>query len=201
VIDPHALINEFGLDQTRYFLMREVPFGNDGNFSRDRMITVINSELANTIGNLCQRTLGFINKNCGGVVPTPQDLSKIIGEQGNDVFYDCLSKCHFNSALTLINAKAQNANLYIDSVAPWKLKKENPELMDVALYNLVERIRQIAILLQPFMPQSAAKMLVLVGYSEEVANKGVPFSELDKPLKSGTPLPAPTPVFPRFVEA
>lgn len=220
VIDPHALINEFGLDQTRYFLMREVPFGNDGNFSRDRMITVINSELANTIGNLCQRTLGFINKNCGGVIPSnayrsaerlkedleislkliidpKEPLNSIYGIMENN-----MKRLQFNEVLHAISILAFYGNQNIDEEAPWKLKKENKiEAMEYCLFLLHDLIRQIAILLQPFMPQSAAKMLVLVGYSEEVASKGIPFSELDKPLKSGTPLPAPTPVFPRFMEA
>jgi methionyl-tRNA synthetase len=218
VIDPHTLINEFGLDQTRYFLMREVPFGNDGNFSRDRMITVINSELANTIGNLCQRTLGFINKNCGGVIPESGELlnsdnillegsrsrfAKIKDSDTNEskATKDLLNACRYNAAIEGIIADATFANIYIDEQAPWSLKKTDINRMNTVLYTLTEVIRNIAILLQPFMPQSAAKMLVLVGYSEEVAGKGVPFSELDKPLKSGTPLPAPTPVFPRFVEA
>ncbi len=203
VIDPHALINEFGLDQTRYFLMREVPFGNDGNFSRDRMITVINSELANTIGNLCQRTLGFINKNCGGVIPDTNSKLAIPfdGSSWKNLYNGYLSDAKFDDALTFIMQSAWSGNQFIDEKAPWKLKKEDPLLMNDVLYALVDRIRIIGILLQPFMPQATAKILIAVGYSEEVANKGIPFSELDKPLKSGTPLPAPNPVFPRFVEA
>ena len=203
VIDPLALISEFGLDQTRYFLMREVPFGNDGNFSRDRMVTVINSELANTIGNLCQRTLGFIHKNCDGRIPGTQTLDKAedtIFEAKKKSYFYAIENCHFNIALEGIHSLAVNGNQYIDEHAPWKLKKENPELMAEVLKDLTAGIRQIAILLQPFIPKSAAKMLYLVGYPEEQANKGIPFSELDKPLKPGTPLPAPIPVFPRIVE-
>lgn len=200
VIDPHALINEFGLDQTRYFLMREVPFGNDGNFSRDRMITVINSELANTIGNLCQRTLGFINKNCGGVIPSVKPTLSFKPISARNRLNQIFDNCEFNKHLEAVNYMAVESNQYIDEKAPWKLKNDDPEQMNKVLFKLCGTIRDIAILLQPFMPQSAAKMLVLVGYSEEVASKGIPFSELDKPLKSGTPLPAPTPVFPRFTE-
>lgn len=197
VIDPLALITEFGLDQTRYFLMREVPFGNDGNFSRDRMITVINSELANTIGNLCQRTLGFINKNCGAVFGSTAHLEAPAATQG---FMEALEQCQYHKALEEIQAIAVAANQYIDEQAPWKLKKENPAQMEVVLVNLVHRIRDIALLLQPFMPSSAAKMLVLVGYSEEQANKGIPFTELGKPLQPGTPLPTPAPIFPRITQ-
>ena len=200
VIDPLALISEFGLDQTRYFLMREIPFGNDGNFSRDRLITVINSELANTIGNLCQRTLGFINKNCGGVIPDGVILQHSGLPGALNAYNLQFDHQQFHSALALINTLATIGNQYIDEQAPWTLKKIDIKKMNQVLYDLVEAIRKIGIFLQPFMPQSAAKILIGVGYSEEIANKGIPFSELEKPLKPGTPLPAPTPVFPRFQE-
>lgn len=198
VIDPLKLIEEFGLDQTRYFLMREIPFGNDGNFSRDRMITVINSELANTIGNLCQRTLGFINKNCDGVVPEGKIESLAAGYVQQNYNHE-LDHQNFHTALANINAMAVEANQYIDEQAPWKLKDDLIKRGQV-LYNLCETIRIIALRLQPFMPQAAAKILIAVGYPEEQANKGIPFSELKNPIKPGTPLPAPIPVFPRYME-
>jgi methionyl-tRNA synthetase len=210
VIDPLKLIEEFGLDQTRYFLMREIPFGNDGNFSRDRMITVINSELANTIGNLCQRTLGFINKNCGGILPNGSlnsETSHITNPYHKlgfgstyPIYSEVVNKCKFDFAIEIAWGLANRANQYIDEQAPWTLKKTDPQKMEEVLYILTESIRQIGILLQPFIPQSAAKILVAVGYPEAQANKGIPFSELSTPIKPGTPLPAPTPVFPRFQE-
>ena len=213
VIDPLKLIEEFGLDQTRYFLMREIPFGNDGNFSRDRLITVINSELANTIGNLCQRTLGFINKNCGGVIPEgkinlePSHYENPYHRLGFKTTYtsyiEYLNKIKFDFTMELLWGLASRANQFIDEQAPWTLKKTDPKKMEEALYILVESIRYIGILLQPFMPDSAKKILLSVGYQEkdfENEAKGIPFSELETPLKPGTPLPAPTPVFPRFQE-
>ena len=212
VIAPSELVEEYGLDQTRYFLMREVPFGNDGNFSRERMASVINSELANNVGNLIQRTLSMIQKNCNGIVPdaagvqkdeldlaflgkaqvtdnaTPQDVAKR--------YYDC----KFNEILADIMSIASEANLYIDTKAPWKQKKTDEKLMQATLYHLAEAIRCIAIMLQPFIPQSAAKMLVMVGYSEDKANAGISFSELTPKhaLKPGTHIAMPQPIFPRI---
>jgi len=211
-VAPSDLIKNYGLDQTRYFFMREVPFGNDGNFSRERMASVINSELANNVGNLIQRTLSMIQKNCGGAVPdaggvekdaldlaflaraqvtdnaTPQEVAKR--------YYDC----KFNEILADIMGIASEANLYIDTKAPWKQKKTDEKLMQATLYHLAEAIRCIAIMLQPFIPQSAARMLVMVGYPEDRAKAGIPFAELmpEYALKPGIPITAPQPVFPKI---
>jgi len=228
-ISPHDLVNEFGLDQTRYFLMREVPFGNDGNFSRERMITVINSELANNIGNLVQRTLSMVAKNCGGMVPNysgdkiAEEYNKIfssvdiwtnnqdIGKatkfkytvhQGTDFVFDrlinALNNLEFHSYINDISRTSTSCNAYIDLMAPWKLKKENPQYMELVLYVLSETIRKIAILLQPIIPSSASKILDLLAVPSNQRN----FEHLDKQfaLIPGTVLPPPEPVFPRFLE-
>lgn len=211
-VAPAELIAQYGLDQTRYFLMREVPFGNDGNFARERMASVINSELANTIGNLVQRSLSMIHKNCGGIIPDAHgvekdelDLSFLSKAQVTSAttpaevvkrYYDC----KFNEILSDIVGIANEANLYIDTKAPWKQKKVDIKLMHATLYHLAEAIRCIAIMLQPFMPQSALKILTTLGYDEAKARKGIPFSELmpQYALKPGTPLLPPEPLFPRI---
>lgn len=212
VVAPSDLVSNYGLDQTRYFFMREVPFGNDGNFSRERMASVINSELANNVGNLIQRTLSMIQKNCNGIVPDPDgvqkdelDLAFLSKAQVTDsttpehvekMYYDC----RFNDILADIMAIASEANLYIDTKAPWKQKKTDEKLMQATLYHLAEAIRCIAIMLQPFIPESAAKMLVMVGYPEEKAKKGISFDEL-KPeytIKPGTKIAIPQPIFPKL---
>ena len=217
VIDPIKLVEEFGLDATRYFLMREVPFGNDGDYSRARMITVINSELANTIGNLAQRTLSMIQKNCEGKVPEVNldelmkeprarvllDLAQItldeIYENGEAVIDSHIKQCRFHKILEDILQIAVNGNMFIDELAPWTLKKEgNVKLMNEVLYTLAETVRCIAIMLQPFMPASAAKMLDQL--TVPANERSFEFLKRKHALKSGTALPVPHGVFPRFME-
>lgn len=207
VIDPIALIEEFGLDAVRYFLMREVPFGNDGNYSRTSMIHRINSELSNNIGNLAQRSLSMIQKNCEGKVPnfslTQEDellLELAHVTQPQDKIEDLIANSKLHLIIEDILKIASHANEYIDSQAPWKLKKTDPERMQTVLYSLAETIRCIAIMLQPFIPDSAIKLLQLVGYSEEEAQQGVAFEQLKKEyaLTASTALAPPQAIFPRF---
>ncbi len=202
-ISSKELVDKYGVDQTRYFLLREVPFGNDGNFSSDNMTNRINSELANNIGNLVQRTLTLIQKNCDGKVPIKgeslnQDLElmAIIYLRFNESFYIPLLKQQFHVVLQEIINIATHANSYIDKEAPWVLKKENPSRMHMVLYTLAETIRCIAIMLQPFMPDSSSKILDQLS----VPNDKRKFNSLSKDdaLKSGVELPAPKPIFPRI---
>jgi methionyl-tRNA synthetase len=210
VIDPIGLVNEFGLDPVRYFLLREVPFGNDGNYSRESMINRINAELANNIGNLAQRTLSMIQKNCEGKVPgfgpvTEDDkallgLAQVTHAQPERI-HDLIRDFRCDMVLDDIVRIAGAANEYIDRQAPWTLKKEDPARMASVLYMLAETVRCIGIMLQPFMPDAAAKMLGMVGYEEAATKQGIPFNELraEYALKPGTSLPQPEGVFPRFV--
>lgn len=214
VIAPKDLVDEFGLDQTRYFLLREVPFGNDGNFSKATMAERINSDLANNIGNLAQRVLSMIQKNCGGEVPacTINDSeSKALLEQGEKALVNirkilCEGRMNFSEAIETILHLSTKANEYIDIKAPWTLKKEGKtEQMQQVLYVLAESVRAIAILLQPFMPESAKKILLQLGYNEkDFENKegGIGFNQLSSKyaLKQGTSLPAPIGVFPRIAD-
>ena len=209
-IAPGALVEEFGLDQTRYFLMREVPFGNDGNFSRQGMINRINSELANNIGNLAQRTLSIVAKNCEGRVPNHSGVKRdeldlsfleevyVTNEKTPAEVEWNYSTCKFNEILEDIVSIASKANNYIDTKAPWKDKKDNVERMEATLYFLLEGIRCISIMLQPFIPDSSAKMLNLLAIPENQRS----FRNLNETfaLIPGTMLPPPQPVFPRFSE-
>jgi methionyl-tRNA synthetase len=203
-IPPASLINEFGLDQTRYFLLKEFPFGNDGNFSRDGMITRVNAELANNIGNLVQRTLSMINKNCAEQVPNcPEGFIK-----ENDLLefaYNILPEIrenmdqfNFSKVLELIVEISSRANQYIDEQAPWLLKKENPEKMEAVLYVLADAIRIIGILLQAFIPDSAGRILDLLAIPQNKRD----FSNINPKnrLISGTILPKPEGIFPRYQE-
>ncbi len=209
-IVPSALVEEFGLEQTRWFLMREVPFGNDGNFSRERMIAVINSELANNIGNLVQRTLSMVAKNCEGKVPDAGGVSKddldlrfleaiyVTKSETPSNIHSRYMACEFNDIMADIVAIASEANNYIDNKAPWKQKKIDEKLMNATLYHLLEGIRCIAIMLQPFIPQAAVKILDLLAIPQ--GNRGFSCLSENNSLTAGTALPAPEPVFPRFVE-
>jgi methionyl-tRNA synthetase len=203
VIEPKALIREFGLDPVRYFLMREVPFGNDGDFSRRAMINRVNGDLANDLGNLAQRVLTQVHRNCGAAVPAPGDL-----EAADRAFLGLtdglaatvrghLARQSFHEALDAIWVGVREANGYVDRQAPWKLAKTDRARMGTVLYALVEQIRRIAILLQPFMPDSMGRILDQLA----VAKHARTFASLPQAIAPGVALPAPQPIFPRYVEA
>ncbi|EEH11880.1 MULTISPECIES: methionine--tRNA ligase [Wolbachia] len=198
VIDPIGLAQEFGVDQLRYFLLREASFGQDGNFSKKNMISRINSELANNIGNLVQRTISFLHKQCSGIVPTiDRDLLRgeeslpnckaILGQ-----VMDHLSKYEFNQIILLIINISSEANAYIDKSAPWTLSKTDRERMNLVIYKLLEYIRIIGTLLQPIVPKSAEMILNQLQIPKEQRDLK---SLYDTCVSSGITLPKPTPVF------
>lgn len=197
------LIAEFGLDQFRYCLLREMPFGNDGNFSRRSVITRINVELANDLGNLAQRTLSFIAKNAGGMVPPlgeacESDHSiKAIAAALPDRVRNAMERLAFQEAIEEVWKLVRAANAYIDHQAPWTLRKTDPDRMNTVLRVLCEALRTIAIMLQPFMPDTMAKLLDSLATPAERRD----FASLDQLLDEGTSLPAPSALFPRIVEA
>ncbi|MCB2012778.1 MAG: methionine--tRNA ligase [Geminicoccaceae bacterium] len=202
VIDPYELIDRYGLDQMRYFLLREVPFGNDGDFSHAAMVRRMNSDLANDYGNLCQRVLSMIGKNCGGAVPQPGELTaddrELLGTAENliDTVRAQMERQASHQALESIWRVIADANRYVDSMAPWALRKTDPERMATVLYALAETIRHLAILTQPFMPGSSEKILDLLNVERR------DFTALGESgrLAPGTTLPKPAGVFPRYVE-
>ncbi|WP_375358712.1 methionine--tRNA ligase [Candidatus Tisiphia endosymbiont of Neophilaenus lineatus] len=205
VIDPLQLIKEFGLDPVRYYLMREVIFGSDGNYSRSSLINRVNSELSNKIGNLLQRTLAFVYNNNETKIPS-------IGKESIDSIYESflMKLSHqiisenslftktfaINSVLENIITLTEEANIYIDREAPWKLKKTVPIRMNEVLYTLLETLRYIAVMLQPFIPDSANKMLDQLG----VPKSQRMFKHLTKEfiLIPGSNISQPKAIFPRF---
>jgi methionyl-tRNA synthetase len=200
VIDPLDLIAEFGLDQTRYFLMREITFGQDGNYAKAAMINRINSELANNIGNLTMRTLSMINKNCQGIIPTLDDDQVgveliALAKSTLDKVSAHLHQQEFSLALEAIVNLASQGNVFIDQQAPWKLAKTNVALMGDVLYILAQVIKYLGVLLQAFMPDAASKMLDLL----KIDAQDRQLSCLSKPLRSGILLPAPEVIFPRYL--
>ncbi|MEW5729281.1 MAG: methionine--tRNA ligase, partial [Pseudomonadota bacterium] len=204
VIDPVGLIERYGLDQVRFFLLREVPFGNDGDFSHRAMVNRMNGELANDYGNLAQRVLSMVGKNCGNAVP-------VHGEFGDDdremldaahgllhKVRDAMDRQMFHEALEAIWVVIRAANGYVDRQAPWALRKTDPARMGTVLWVLAETIRNLALLTQPFMPGASARLLDQLAVPEDA--RSLAFCGSHHALKPGTPLPAPQGVFPRFVE-
>ncbi len=183
---------EIAVDYFRYFLLKEVPFGNDGDYSRENLINRINAELANNIGNLVQRSLAMIVKNCDSLIPdstTPSVPESAIEEAiKNDI-----NNLAFNHALDKIIDLSNHANKYFNDQAPWVLKKEGKvEEMNQVLFQTAESIRIIALLLLPFIPESANKILNLLNIKEEERN----LLSLDKSIKSGQKINPPQIIFP-----
>ncbi|WP_020178541.1 methionine--tRNA ligase [Methylopila sp. M107] len=204
VVDPFALADGYGVDAVRYFLLREVPFGQDGSYSHDAIVGRLNADLANDLGNLAQRSLSMIGKNCDGEVPTPgaftdadaallASVDALLGKTRSA--FDDLA---LHTVLSTIWAVVADANRYFASQEPWALKKTDPERMATVLYVTAETVRQVAILAQPFVPESASRLLGLLGVPDDRRD----FAALGQGgrLAPGAALPAPQPVFPRFVE-
>jgi methionyl-tRNA synthetase len=164
VIDPIALVEEFGLDYVRFFLMTEMPFGNDGNYSRQAFINRVNAQLCNNIGNLAQRVLSFIAKNCDSILQefklekVDQDLIDFAYALP-DRMRRCIDKQEIHTAFELVVDLGSKANEYVDHQAPWSLKKTDVARMHSVLYVLVECLRVIGIALQPIIPDSAKILL------------------------------------------
>jgi methionyl-tRNA synthetase len=203
VVDPVNLVEHFGLDPIRYFFLREVSFGQDGSYSEEGIATRINSDLANGIGNLASRSLSMIVKNCDGQIPecgalTDEDNGMLAAADAlHTSTRDDMNALMIHRALASIIAVVSEADRYFASQEPWALKKTDPARMATVLYVTADVVRQIAILLQPFMPDSSAKLLDLVAVPADKRN----FASLgqDGRLVAGTALEAPKPVFPRYV--
>ncbi len=204
VIDPFALADAYGVDPLRYFLLREVPFGQDGNYSHDGIVNRINADLANDLGNLAQRSLSMVARNLGGVLPRPAALSAndetilaaadaMIGKAR-----EAMATQQLHHVLNAVWAVVADANRYFAGEAPWALARTDPARQGTVLYVTAEVIRQVAILAQPFMPAAAARLLDLLAIPQSERT----FACLGggHRIAPGTALPAPAPVFPRYVE-
>jgi methionyl-tRNA synthetase len=202
VIDPAELIATFGLDAVRYFLLREIPFGNDGNFSRKALISRMNVELANDLGNLAQRSLSLIARNLQGRLPTRGAITEddalllAAAEILPAQLRERMDRQAFGDALEDVWKVIRAANAYIDKQAPWALRKTDIARMGDVLRVLADVLRICATVLQPFMPDSMAKMLDQLGVPADLRD----IAGLASPLPAGLVLPAPSGVFPRFVE-
>ncbi|MFQ6042478.1 MAG: methionine--tRNA ligase, partial [Candidatus Poribacteria bacterium] len=214
-IDPIAAVKEYGADPIRYFLLREVPFGSDGDFSWRRFVARYNADLANDLGNLLNRTLNLAKRNFDGKIPKPVERRE---EPDVDLIElalslparvdDCMNRLAFNNALEAIFELVRRGNKYIDETAPWQLSKEgNTERLGAVLYNCLETLRFIALLISPFMPESADEIRRQMGLSDEFSVPTPNPSQEGKNLDSlktwgglppGIPLGEPKPIFPRI---
>jgi methionyl-tRNA synthetase len=187
----------------RFFLMREVPFGGDGDYSRKALIGRLNVELANDLGNLAQRTLSLIARSCDGRLPAQDSVTEMDTEllkQANmmpALMREQLDRQALHEALETVWRVVRASNAYIDRQAPWALKKTDPVRMAAVLRVLADVLRMVATVLQPFMPTSMAALLDQLGAPEEQRQ----IAALAVPLPAGTSIPAPKGIFPRYVEA
>jgi methionyl-tRNA synthetase len=204
VVDPFAMAEQYGVDQMRYFFMREVSFGQDGSYNHEAIVARTNADLANDLGNLAQRSLSMIAKQYDGVLPEPgafTDSDSAMLAQADGMIAlarTAMRTQQIHQWLNAVWAVVAEANRYFAGEAPWALAKTDPPRQRTVLYVTAEVIRQVAILAQPAMPASSAKLLDSLGIPESQRD----FAALGGAtrIKAGVRLPAPVPVFPRYVE-
>ena len=206
VVDPMDLADAFGVDQLRYFLLREVSFGQDGSYSPEAIVTRVNAELANSFGNLAQRTLSQIFKNLDGNLPAiyghdeaDNALLALVGQAIDQDIPAAFEELAMSQALEAWMQAVFACNAYIDAQAPWALKKTDPERMETVLATLFICIAQLAVAVQPVIPTSANKLLNQMGIPEAARTYSQIQSHWYSPLaESGFRLEQPQGLFPRL---
>ena len=200
IIDPYEIINTYGLDQIRYFLFREVPFGNDGDFSKDSIFSRINADLSNNLGNLIQRICSFINKNCQSNVQNIFNLENVdkelleLSRLKFQSYKNFLDKQEIDKSIKEVFNIISETNAYVDKQAPWNLKKSNLNRMNVVLSVAVEIIRRTMIMLYPIIPDSTLKVFKILNIDSDQIN----FDNLDKITNSPYKINSSIPIFPRI---
>lgn len=200
VVDPYEVVKRFGVDQFRYFLLREVPFGLDGDFSEKALVQRINSELANDLGNLVSRTLAMVRRYLDGKVPspTPQGEVKAIAEKAFSEYCAQMEELSFQKALVTIWDFIGFLNRYIDREAPWSLfKQKHQKVLEEVLYNCLESLRIIALMVYPIMPRSAQRLWDMLGFEKGLDAVKVKSKEIWAGLPEGQKVKEPIPLFPR----
>ena len=206
VVEPNKLVDQFGVDVIRYFLLREVPFGLDGDFSHNALIGRINSDLANNLGNLLNRSLNMLDKYFEGVVPSPDAIGKedqTLTAKASEVIAE-VHKLYDELAYSKILAKIweflDTTNQYINSTAPWNLHKtdEGKKRLATVIYNSHEALRVISILISPFMPSTADKMTEQLGIDTSIQQQGLDSLAKWGWVKPGTKSAAGAQIFPRI---
>lgn len=206
VVDPIDLAGQFGVDQLRYFLLREVSFGQDGSYSAEAIVARCNAELANSFGNLAQRVLSLISKNCDSYLPAirghdPADgnLFDLVGSTVSQLMPTAYDSLALSQAVEAWLQAVFACNAYIDAQAPWALKKTDPERMETVLATLFICIAQLAIAIQPVIPESSAALLDQMGIPADVRTFAAAGSHWYSPLaESDFRIAPPQPLFPRL---
>ena len=214
VVDPIELAKLYGVDALRYFLLREVPFGQDGSYSHEAIVARMNADLSNNLGNLAQRSLSMIAKNCDGAVPLAEPGSFAEGELAllaragalMSQARQAMDGFQLHAYLAFVLDLLGEANRAFTHAEPWKLAKSDPQRMRAILYTTAEVLRIVAVLLQPAMPSAMRRLLDSLGVPEDKRlfadidmGEAAPLSD-PRRLRAGASLPAPSPVFPRYVE-
>lgn len=206
VVDPVALIDEFGADAIRYFLLREITLGLDGSFSRDALIHRINSDLANDLGNLLHRTLNMIGRFNHGVISAPTEADAVdddlIKLAHNTVasYEAAMENLDINTAIKEVWLLISRSNKYIDETAPWALAKnpEKQQRLETVLYNLAETLRIVAVLISPFMPNTSPKIWAQLGIADDFSQATLADAKMWGGLTAGIAVAKPEPIFPRI---
>ena len=199
-IDPYEIVNEYGLDQIRYFLFREVPFGNDGDFSKNAIATRVNADLSNNFGNLIQRILTFIVKNCNSEVSPPsnytnddKNLIKVFKDKSNE-YFNYMENFQIDKAIKSVMELLTNTNVYVDIQAPWSLKKTDSDRMQDVLFIISNIIIKSTIMLYPIIPDSSKKALSFFNMDY----RNISFNNFDLLLSKKINIKNPYPLFPRI---
>ena len=173
ILDPIQIISSYGVDQLRYYLIKEVSLGNDGSISMENLKNCINNDLANNYGNLCQRVFSFIKKNCDNRIPESGDLKendiKLINsiKKNVTILVDLINKQNLNEYIKMVVNYSFEANKYFNDSEPWTYKKKDPQRMNTILYTITEHIKNISILLNPIIPISTKKVLNTINLSDK----------------------------------
>jgi methionyl-tRNA synthetase len=205
VVDPLDLVKAYGVDQVRYFFLREVVFGQDGSYSHEAIVNRINADLANDLGNLAQRSLSMIAKNCAAQVPQPSGFTaadKAILAAADGMYAKAraaMDRQALKAYLDAVWAVVADANRYFAGEEPWAKRRSDVGRMETILYVTAEVVRQVAILAAPAVPLSSLKLLDTLGQAKD-ARAFAALGEGGR-LKPGTPIAPPVGVFPRYVEA
>ena len=173
ILDPIEIIRKYGVDQLRYYLVKEVSLGNDGSISLENLKNCINNDLANNYGNLCQRVFSFIKKNCENKIPKSKNLKdidkKLLDNLKNSIpkLINLMNNQELNEYIKMVVRFSFNANKYFNDAQPWAVKKKDPERMKTILFTIVQQIKNISILLNPIIPNATNKVLTIMNFSDK----------------------------------